>query len=229
MIRIVRWCADRWYGWNHSRQALTAFASHDMRSPMATVREAAALLADGGAGEVNERQKRLLAIILDRTETWLRLVDDALVLPQWVAEGCALHLQEVNLRDVARESVGKVRGLLLVREVAVDVVIPEALPNVMADRHRMVQALTILLAAVIASTPQGGRARLSVTLESDTAVSVEVSTPNAVRKNDEKAGLMSARAVVEAHGGRFRARMTGAATTYAFTLPLRVSEECAHE
>ncbi|MBI3809425.1 MAG: hypothetical protein HY284_03075 [Nitrospirae bacterium] len=229
MSRIVRWFADRRRCSERDQQALAVFASHDMRSPMATVREAAALLADGGAGEVNERQKRLLAIILDRTETWLRLVDGALVLPQWAAEGCALHLQEVNLQEVARESVGKVRGLLLVREVAVDLVISEALPNVMADRHRIVQALTILLAAVIASTPQGGRARLSVTLESDTAVQVEMSAMHATGKTDEPPGLMSARAVVEAHGGRFRARMTGAATTYAFTLPLRVSEECAHE
>ena len=85
---ILRWFADRQCDDERSRQALSSYASHDLRSPMTTIREAVALLADGVPGKINDKQRRLLAIILERAETWLRLVDEVVVLPQWASEGC---------------------------------------------------------------------------------------------------------------------------------------------
>jgi signal transduction histidine kinase len=221
---LVRWFGARQCCGERKLQSLSAFASHDMRSPMATVRDAASLLVEGALGELNEKQHRLLIIILERTETWLRLVDEVLVLPQWLAEGTTLHYQEASLCDMALQAIEKTKGLAQLREVTVQMMIPEALPGVMVDQHRLVQALTILLAAVISSTQQGGQARLSASLRSETEVEMKLSGAVMAEAIRREAGMSSVRAIVEAHGGRFCAPL-GAAdpNTYTFTLPLQVS------
>src|SRR2546427_6279136 len=182
---ILRWFADRQCDDERSRQALSSYASHDLRSPMTTIREAVALLADGVPGKINDKQRRLLAIILERAETWLRLVDEVVVLPQWASDGSPLHLREESLPDVAYESVEKTKGLALVRGATVTVKFPDSLPKITVDRLRLGQALTILLAAVISSTEQGGQVRLSLKLVSETEMQVDVSSTNAKRLIEE--------------------------------------------
>src|SRR2546428_6156474 len=97
-------------------------------------------------------------------------------------------------------------------------------PPCSVDRLRLGQALTILLAAVISSTEQGGQVRLTLTCMSETEMQVDVSSTNAKRPIEEGAALMAVRSVVEAHGGRFFMDAVGNADmTYELTLPLLVS------
>jgi len=220
---IRRWLADRRCDDERSRQALSSYASHDLRSPMSTIREAVALLADGVPGKINDKQRRLLAIILERAETWLRLVDEVVVLPQWASDGSPLHLREESLPDIAYESVEKTKGLALLREVAVSVQIPDSFPKIMVDRLRLGQALTILLAAVISSTEQGGQVRLSLKRIAENEAHMEVSSGHAAKPIKEGASLMAVRTVLHAHGGRFSMNAVGTADmTYELTWPLRV-------
>lgn len=220
---ILRWFADRQCDDERSRQALSSYASHDLRSPMTTIREAVALLADGVPGKINDKQRRLLAIILERAETWLRLVDEVVVLPQWASEGCPLHLREESLSDTAYESVEKTKGLALLRGVTVTMKSPDSLPKIMVDRLRLGQALTILLAAVISSTEQGGQVRLSLDRMSETEMKVDVSSTNAKKSIEEGSALMAVRTVCHAHGGCFCMNAVGATEmTYELTLPLLV-------
>jgi signal transduction histidine kinase len=220
---ILRWFADRQCDDERSRQTLSSYASHDLRSPMTTIREAVALLADGVPGKINDKQRRLLAIILERAETWLRLVDEVVVLPQWASDGSPLSFREESLSDVAYESVEKTKGLALVRGVTVVVKFPDSLPKIMVDRLRLGQALNILLAAVISSTEQGGQVRLSLKLVSETEMQVDVSSTNAKRLIEEGTALMAVRAVLHAHGGRFCMNAVGTPyMAYELTLPLRV-------
>jgi signal transduction histidine kinase len=221
---ILRWFADRQCDDERSRQTLSSYASHDLRSPMTTIREAVALLADGVPGKINDKQRRLLAIILERAETWLRLVDEVVVLPQWASDGSPLHFREESLPDVAYESVEKTKGLALLRGVTVTVKFPDSLPKIMVDRLRLGQALTILLAAVISSTEQGGQVRLSLKLVSETEMQVDVSSTNAKKLIEEGTALMAVRTVLHAHGGRFSINAVGTSDmTYELTLPLLVS------
>ncbi len=220
---ILRWFADRQCDDERSRQALSSYASHDLRSPMTTIREAVALLADGVPGKINDKQRRLLAIILERAETWLRLVDEVVVLPQWASDGSPLHLREESLPNVAYESVEKTKGLALVRGVTVTVKFPDSLPKITVDRLRLGQALTILLAAVISSTEQGGQVRLTLTCVSETEMQVDLSSTNATRPTEEGTALKAVRTVLHAHGGRFCMDAVGATEmTYELILPLRV-------
>src|SRR3989475_8834240 len=229
---ILRWFADRQCDDERSRQALSSYASHDLRSPMTTIREAVALLADGVPGKINDKQRRLLAIILERAETWLRLVDEVVVLPQWASDGSPLHFLEESLPDVAYESVEKTKGLALVRGATVTVKFPDSLPKITVDRLRPGQRFTILLAAVISSTEQGGQVRLSLKPVSQTGMQVDVSSTNAKRLIEEGTALIAVRTVLHAHGGRFSMNAVGTAEMiYEVTLPRRIgagAEEGIH-
>jgi hypothetical protein len=86
-----------------------------------------------------------------------------------------------------------------------------------------VQGLTILLAAVISSTEQGGQVRLLLKLVSETEMQVDVSSTNAKRLIEEGTALMAVRTVLHAHGGRFSMSAVGTSEmTYELTLPLLV-------
>ncbi len=238
--RTVGWRSEDRPGWTKGREELAASASHDLRAPWATVHEAATLLVDGVVGEVNERQHRLLAIILERTEIWLQRVDDLVGIPQWVAAGCPLHLQEESLAEVVRQAVSQVKGLTLVRDSIITIAAASGLPKVMIDRHRIVQAVRTLVAVIVSSSPRRCRVQLSVVQGPDMEVQIEVHRTNAAASSDDEAvaftqepksdGLSAGdtelgmvRAIIEAHGGRLLSPTDAKpSVSYRLTLPRQV-------
>ena len=139
--------------------------------------------------------------------------------------------------EVLQQAAGLVKGLVLVRESAMNIVVNPGLPKVMIDRYRIVQAVTALLATVLSSSPRGSQVRLSARLGSDDELEIEVCGLEAA-SGPNKEGLASTqdaendrspigekemgvvRSLVAAHGGRFFPTIPGRATgPYRLTLP----------
>lgn len=223
-----------------NREAMPANIAHELRAPWATVHEAATLLLDGTLGDVNDRQRKFLQIILERTEAWL-LRDDALVaVPQWVSAGCPLHRKEEDIAEVLHQAVGQVQGLALMRGCDITVTTSSELTRILVDRHRVMQAVRALLAAVLSSSLPGSRIQISVVQNSKTEIEIEVRSMDAPtpfsetsrtpgdaskieRAEDNNKKLDMVRAIIEAHGGYFSASAAGrTAGSYRLTIPRKV-------
>jgi two-component system OmpR family sensor kinase len=146
-----------------------ADASHELRTPIATIRAYAELFHRGAADRPADLT-RVTARIESEAVRMGVLVDELLLLAR-LDQGRPLDLQDTDLNDLAADAVGAARATEPVRPLRLH---PAAEPVVLAcDRVRIRQLLDNLLANVRAHTPPGAPACLAVRAGRD-EVTVEV-------------------------------------------------------
>lgn len=102
------------------KQSFLASVSHELRTPLGKIREALALLADGTAGALGDRQRAVVDIARRSTEVEIRLVSTLLDLSRLRA-GTLLHADH-NQRfdDALREALNAERAEALGRGVTIE-------------------------------------------------------------------------------------------------------------
>jgi PAS domain S-box-containing protein len=145
-----------------ARANFVSFSAHEMRSPLTLLSGYLTMLRDGdiAPAEFNAAVPRLLA----RTDE-LRLLIEQMVQSATLEEGrLELKLEEVDLREIAREAVD-VASRLASRRHSVELRIPAAPVPVVVDLTRTKSILGNLLDNAIKYSPRGGRVLCSVSTE----------------------------------------------------------------
>ena len=118
--------------------------SHELRSPLAAIKEATNLVLDGSMGPVNDGQKDVLGTAKDNIDRLGRLINNVLVYQKMETGKFSLVLNEDDINDVVRE-VHK-NAMLLAGGRSADLVIELGadLPKIKFDKDRIFQVLTNL-------------------------------------------------------------------------------------
>jgi two-component system sensor histidine kinase BaeS len=219
-----------------ARRELVAWASHDLRTPLAALRAMVEALEDGLAEPAD-----YLPAIRAQTELLEGLVDDLFELARIDSGALALELRDASLAELVSSCVDAlgpdalVHGVRLESRVACDTVVAVA-----PDKVRRV--LLNLVANAVRHSPPHGAVAVVVEPSSDhVVVAVEDEgdglAPGASermfdrfwREDGSRArasggsglGLAIAQGLVHAHGGTIWAEnRTGGGARVAFTLPL---------
>lgn len=72
------WLRDRLHALEQQRTSFLRHVSHELKTPLAAIRESASLLDDGVVGELTDKQKDVLAIQLKNTNRLQTLIDQLL-------------------------------------------------------------------------------------------------------------------------------------------------------
>jgi HAMP domain-containing protein len=102
------------------KEEFFATISHDLKSPLGSIAEAAYLLRDGVAGSLNPRQTRLMSIINASTDRILGLVNRLLLLSRLRAGMLPLERRPVNLAVVAERAMEELRPQAETAEVSLE-------------------------------------------------------------------------------------------------------------
>ena len=223
---------------NAELERFTYTVSHDLKSPLITIRSYADfILKDAASGRL-DRLERDASRIVEATGRMRGLLDDLLELSR--VGRVANPPVEVPFGDLAREAVEVVRGRL--EAAGIEVVIDPTLPRVRADRPRLVEVLQNLLdnAAKFMGSQERPRIdvgwrpeALPVFFVRDNGIGIDPRYHQKVfglfEKLDPAAGgtgigLALAKRIVEVHGGRIWVESElGKGTTFYFTLPFQKS------
>jgi signal transduction histidine kinase len=223
---------------NAELESFSYTVSHDLKSPLFTLRGFLGYMERDVAAGNQERLRADIARIGDAADKMRRLLDDLLELSR--VGRFVNPPQDVGFDVIAREAVELVRGGLDARGVAVR--IAPGLPVVRGDRSRLVQLVQNLIdnaAKFMGDQKQpqveiGLRAggRLSTFYVRDNGVGIAPRHQERVFRLFEKldggsdgtgVGLALVRRIVELHGGRVWVESGGDGTgaTFFFTLPVR--------
>lgn len=151
------------------RRELIASASHELRTPVATLRgylETALMHWDGNPPPTLHHDLRVME---DEVMRLQRLVEDLFTLARAEVGRLTLQCKPTDVGDIARH-IAEINAPLVwqASKIAVAAEIAPALPPVLADAARLEQALQNLLHNAVRHTAPGGIVALVVTSEDDT-------------------------------------------------------------
>lgn len=223
------------------RHSLIGAVSHDLRTPLATIKVASSTFLDRSsdlsAGDADE----LHSLIDLQADRLTRLVNSLLDMTRIQSGTLEVRRKPWALRDIATEALAELHSSLVDR--CVDVVIPDEIPFVDVDPLLVAQVLANLVdnanrhgppgtPVTVSATAFGGdRVRVSVT---DQGPGVPVAERQAIFEKFVRfdtggrsgLGLAIAKAFVEAHGDRIWVEgAPGGGARFVFTLPVAVTEE----
>jgi two-component system sensor histidine kinase KdpD len=217
------------------RQSLMGAVSHDLRTPLATIKVASSTLSNRAEHLSNEQSAELYGLIEVETDRLTRLVANLLDITRIEAGVFTVHRTPTSVQELVREAMSAMEPTLSFHRV--DSIIPAGLPPVNVDPLLIGQVLINLLDNANRHSPVDG----VITIEaSRTNAHVELSVADegpGIASDQREAiferfaqldkggraglGLTIAKTFVEAHGETIRyqdAPSHGA--RFVFTLPL---------
>ncbi len=228
------------------RSALLSSVSHDLRTPLASIKAAASSLLQEDV-QWNEEERRGFASAIERQADRLnRLVSNLLDMSR--IEGGAIKPEKewYPLDDLLHDVLDHMQGVLQEHEIRVD--IADNLPPVELDYLQIDQVVTNLLENAARYTPPSSPLEILVQVQED-AVLVSIAdrgpgippgdlerifdkfyrVSGTARRNSSimgtGLGLAVCRGLIEAHGGRIWAEnRPGGGAVFQFTLPLTAAE-----
>jgi signal transduction histidine kinase len=236
MTRKLRQTIDGLRAKNEELERFTYVVSHDLKSPLITIKGFVGYVGRSLATGDVERSRADLERIASAADKMQHLLDDLLQLSRI---GRLMKPPEsVPLGDVAREAVGLLAGRVAQR--GADVEIAADLPVVQGDRTRLLELVENLLDNALKFTGEQAHPRVGIGLRRDGAEDVFFVKDNGAgiearfhgrifelfekldqRSDGSGAGLAIAKRVVETHGGRIWVESDGIGrgSTFCFTIP----------
>jgi signal transduction histidine kinase len=228
---------------DRERTELTAAISHDLRTPLASLRAMVEALDDQVVTDTVERE-RYYGTMRREIDRLSRMIDDLFVLAQIDAGALRLQPQPVDLCEIAADVVDAMQAQAQRAEIQLRLDASLPARRLDLDGARIERALANLLRNAIEHTPAGGAVRVSVT-QANGAVEVSVSDDGEgidpadapriwerfyrAEKSRHRArggadgvglGLAIVRGIVEAHGGSVAVdSMPGHGATFVIRLP----------
>ncbi len=228
---------------DEARRNLVAWASHDLRTPLTSLRVMIAALTDGIVDDP-ATISRYLNQSQHEINRMGRLLDDLFELAQLDAGFLDLNFEWITLPDLISDTLESFAASATAHDVTLDGKVDSQVTLVWAAPEKLSRILDNLLSNALRFTPKGGTIHLSAVAEGNsTVVTVKNSgkgidqkdlphifdrfyrgEKSRVRDKDESGGvglgLAIVKGLVEAHGGKIRVESNPASgTTFWFTLP----------
>jgi len=222
------------------RRDLIAWTSHDLRTPITSIRAMIEALHDGVVDDRDTVQRYYRTIRAD-IMALNSLIDDLFELAQLEAGGLRIELASHSLRDLVSDTLEVFQPLAAQRQVVLVGEVAEDLDPVRLNAAKINRVLANLLGNALRYTPDGGQIRLTavrtpegvvVTVQDSGSGFSETDLPRIFEQfyRGEQArtraaggaglGLAIARAIVVAHNGRIWAENApGGGALVGFVLP----------
>jgi len=142
---------------NVAKSDFVSFVSHELKTPMTSIKGYSDLLSSGAVGEVTDAQTEFLLTIRSNIDRMATLVSDLADVSRIEAGRLHLEFASVNISEIVDEVVRSAQRMFEEKNHNVVIDIPKNLTQAWGDRNRLAQILTNLLSNANKYTPEGGK------------------------------------------------------------------------
>jgi len=138
------------------RKEFVANVSHELRTPLTNIRSYAETLEDGYGDLPPKTAKNFLGVILNESDRMTHIVQDLLTLSRFDSGRSELHLDRFPFAKAVKDTYqaflmdAQKHGHTITLEMEKD------LPQILADRERVVQVMVNIVSNAVKYTPDGG-------------------------------------------------------------------------
>lgn len=239
--RSLQHANDKLRKMDQTKDDFISMASHQLRTPLTSVKGYVSMVLDGDVGDLNRKQRDYLNQVFVSSQRMSYLISDLLNVSRLRTGKFIIDRNPCNLANVIHEEVMQLVETAKARDLKLVYHPPEHFPALMLDEMKMRQVIMNFIDNAIYYTPSGGS--ITVTLAdnpqsieftvTDTGIGVPRSEQHhlfskffraqnarVARPDGTGLGLFMAKKVVTAQGGAiiFRSR-EGKGSTFGFTMP----------
>lgn len=219
--------------------------SHELKTPLTSLREFSSILLDDIPGQLNDEQRQYIEIIKSNCDQMAMYINDLLEISRIDTDKLELNFEEVNIRDIIKKVVLWMMPSANSQQIELLGSVSKDLPDVNIDSGRIAQVIMSLVNNAIKYTSSGGKIRLGANLVGDAQQHIQVfvedtgcgmsadDLPHIFERlyqakqsgSSEKGlglGLHIAKALVELHNGKITVQSTlNEGSKFMFTLPVK--------
>ncbi|MEP7254791.1 MAG: ATP-binding protein [Ferruginibacter sp.] len=223
---------------NEAKTNFIATVSHELKTPISSIKMSAKLLSDNRVGNLNEEQTELIKSISDDSERLLKITSELLNMSQVETGNMQLKLQPSDISHIIHPAIEAVQFKAGQKNVTIHFTATENLPLVNADVEKTSWVLINFLTNAIKYSPESSSIELSVNV---VGKKIEFSVQDRGKGIDEKylpkifdryfkvpgtyessgtgLGLAISKEFIEAQGGSIKAESEiGTGSRFSFLL-----------
>lgn len=228
---------------DEAKDEFVSMASHQLRTPLTSVKGYLDMVLEGDAGEITDMQKHLLSEAFTSSERMVHLINDFLNVSRLQTGKFIIEKTKVDLKKLIEQEVSSLRLSATQRQLSFKVVMKGAIPVLMLDEGKMRQVVMNFLDnslyysrsdTVIQVRLEKDDDCISFTVK-DTGIGVpekeqghlftkfyRASNARKQRPDGTGVGLFLAKKVITAHSGRVIFTSTeGKGSTFGFSVPIK--------
>ena len=145
-----------------TKTELVSVVSHELRSPLTSVKNSVDIISGGRTGEINENQRKFLDIASRNINRLMLLINDLLDISKIEAGKMNFNFGCIDLNDPIDSSIAtlksrsEMKSIMLYKEIKCD------LPQVYGESDKIEQIFINLIDNALKFTNDGGEVRISV-------------------------------------------------------------------
>lgn len=239
--RKLRRVNDKLVALDQTKDDFISMASHQLRTPLTSVKGYISMVLEGDAGQINKDQKELLGQAFVSSQRMVYLISDLLNVSRLRTGKFVIEPTEINLADIVESEVAQLRETASARGLKISYDKPKNFPVLMLDETKIRQVLTNYMDNAIYYTPSNGKIKVELKdsrqsielLVKDSGIGVprheqhnlftkffRAGNAKKARPDGTGLGLFMAKKVIIAQGGAVIFNSTeGKGSTFGFTFP----------
>ncbi|HTP07314.1 MAG TPA: GAF domain-containing protein, partial [Anaerolineae bacterium] len=147
---------------NDAKGKFVSEVAHELAQPVTAIKGFNDLMVKGMAGPVNDMQKQFLSTVQFNAERLNTLIKDLLDIGRIETGRLKMEIGAVAIKPIIEETIRSLQSQIDERQMTVELNVADDLPNVSADRARLIQILTNLVSNAYKYTPTGGNMTITV-------------------------------------------------------------------
>jgi signal transduction histidine kinase len=226
-----------------TKDEFVSIASHQLRTPLTSVKGYISMVLEGDAGEITEPQRQLLEEAFTSSERMVHLISDFLNVSRLQTGKFMLDRRLVDLSTIVQQEVEGIRQIADTHDIAIAFKKPARFPQLYLDEGKMRQVVMNFIDNAIYYSPEGTKILVKLAVEDGEAVlrvkDQGIGVPadvqqhlftkffraeNARRQRPDGTGigLYLAKRVIDGHSGRlvFESKLDKG-STFGFRLPIK--------